>query len=469
MWLKTIRTAFSGGTRLWFMLALVFTFGALYKGEPHGGYEDLRDYFADAERLWLQFDLRISDAPEAKYSRYPLGLAILSGPGVYAGEAIEYLTGGHVGRRAVMGLIVPLAAVLASMLIYEIALMISASERVALWSGVVFSLGSPLLTYGRLFYTDVLVLFFVLLTAWAWLRYTETGLVYWLWVGGGALAGTFVCHYATILLVGGLWLAFALSVVRSSNPARWRGVAALSLALSVAVGGLLCLNAYRHGNPFRSGYDYGYAEERLPMFVLSSVPISLAALGRVFWRVPWMLPALCFVPRLFRVNRTLAWGVCLAFGMQATFWLTFPEYIRFYLRYALPLMALLALALPLIPMSAARKGGPTGSRMLLYSGLVLIMWNIGFFLSGDDVFPSFFLDPRESNPLPRCHVWYMEPLPPDSRLWGSVMGPVQYAVLSGFGLAAAVSLGLAVRSAVRTDAAGGTLQRVQADSIEAHA
>ncbi|MBA3939328.1 MAG: hypothetical protein H0X38_17905, partial [Planctomycetes bacterium] len=80
---------------------------------PFGVY-DLYEYAQDAEALWLggRWDMRLEHlGPRGEvYSRFSIGLPILSGPFVLLGAGLERLSGGAFPQRWLMALMSPLAS-----------------------------------------------------------------------------------------------------------------------------------------------------------------------------------------------------------------------------------------------------------------------------------------------------------------------------------------------------------------------
>ena len=96
----------------------------------------------------------------AVYNQYSLGLAFVSGPFVLIGHALDKITNGLIGARSFAVLIIPVMSALSALLIYEIGLLLGASARASVWGAIVFAAGTPQLTFARLFYTEVAVIFF---------------------------------------------------------------------------------------------------------------------------------------------------------------------------------------------------------------------------------------------------------------------------------------------------------------------
>ena len=169
-------------TRWSLCAALLLCFLAVWKGEPHGGYEDVRDYFYMSEGLWLRGDMSRVDASNSRnlkpetcnlkplvpqYHRYSVGLAVVSGPFVILGHALQSVTHGAIGQRAVIALVIPLLAAGAGLLLFLIGRALGCPARACVWAVLLFGLGSPILTFVRIYYADMAVVFFVLLAAWS--------------------------------------------------------------------------------------------------------------------------------------------------------------------------------------------------------------------------------------------------------------------------------------------------------------
>ena len=457
--------------RLYLALSLLLFFLAVWKGEPHGGYCDIRDYMRAAEALWLRGELFfVAESDEAPaYQRYTLGLPILSGPFVLAGHALEKWTNGFIGQRAVIALIIPLMTVGAGLLIFAIGRALECPARSCLWAVVLFALGSPILTFVRLYYIDMAVVFLVLLAIWSALRAlqavgrADSSPYAWRWTAltGLSLAAITVTHYAASVMCCGLWLGTALGLLSLPGPTagnaprrrRYVALAALCAVPVIAAAALLAVNYYRFDSPFSSGYNLHRPDGTSSMFTTTTLGRNFVCLASFCWRVPWVLLGLWgLVLSAFSraAPRALFIGILLALGGQVCLWLVFSELIRFPVRYPLPLLSLLVIGLLLAGRKLSRRWPRRG---LAYSGLVCVCWNVAYFLRGEDVWPSFFIDPRRG-PDVLCHVWYMTPFPSAlSRGWGTPVGWTQAAVLLALLAGASISLWLAFREAARVETA----------------
>lgn len=455
--------------RVGLILCLAFSFAAVFKGEPHRGYADIGEYFEDAEHMWLKFDLSIPGPNGPEYRRYPLGLAFISAPFVYLGVLVHRVSGGMISVRAVMSLIIPILGIATCLMLFELALAFKVSARAALWAAVIFGVAGPQLTFIRIFYTDIATVFFVVLAAWSWLKSQHSPAPGWQWLCGFSLAGIFGTHYGSVLLAIGMWLGFAGSVVFDKNSSlaqKVRPILSLTAPPAFFALVLLGLNYLRYGSPFRSGYDMVYTTQRLPLFDPSVIPLNLQVFAQLFVRVLWLLPSLWFLPAIRKFNRPLFLAAVLGLACQFAFWIAFPEFRRFPLRYPFPMIALASLGLPFF---AARLDA-LGRRPLVYCGLILFVYNAGMFLRGDDIFPSFVVNMYDAAGGIICHVWYMTPMPVENLAWGSPIGPLQYAVLTSCLVLALISFRWAVLSAARLDSnvVAAEQPAVASPSIEFH-
>jgi hypothetical protein len=89
------------------------------------------------------------------------------------------------------------------------------------------------------------------------------------------------------------------------------------------------------------------------------------------------------------------------------------------LRYLFPALALAAPGLVLLAEQLQRRWKNRG---LIYSGVVLCLWNIAYYIIGDDMFVSIYVGYKRIGEGLRCYVWYMEPFAKAmdlSRQWGT--------------------------------------------------
>jgi hypothetical protein len=486
-------------------------FLAVWKGD--GGYVDLVEYLDDAERLWLHFDLRLPadpmilddikvlrelgqatdaeleemriDAEKPRYNRYALGLPVLAGPLVWLGAVLEKISGGVIGPRGMAALTIPLLGATACLLLYEIGLLLNIPAPAALWSAIVFALGSPLLVYTRLFFTETALVFCILLSIWAFLK-SHTAFdrraVLWYLLAGAALAMLTFCHYGNVWISASLGLAYtvAMSINRDrAISARVFSIMALAAFPIVTACGILLLNHSRYGSPFATGgYDYDVEYQLKPMYFV----YNLRYLAMWLMRVPWLLPAMFFGAKLFKQHRLLGAGIFLAATIQTLFWLHYQFLGFFPYRYPQSITALYAVGLLFLAATIFRFGPWLRCSL----AAILIALNIFFMLSGDTKLLAFGDEPapasvtasdcdaievqpqahddgdrahlktstasakfifrgddtqsrpfrwenRGSSASPdwelQCYVWYMKPLPKNSVATASAMGGLQWCML----------------------------------------
>ncbi|MCK6474240.1 MAG: phospholipid carrier-dependent glycosyltransferase [Planctomycetes bacterium] len=413
---------------------------AFWKGE--GGYRDLREYLDIAEGLWLRGDTSIPGQP-GTYYRFAPGLPILSGPLVLLGAALHEIVP-SITPRALGALTVPLLGALSCALLYGIARMLKCSARAGLWASVLLGLGSPLLTYAKLYYAETAVLFCLALALYAWLR-AEASVRAWPWtlLAGASLASAVACKYEHLLLVAPLAAGMAIALLKSEDrPGHTKGTAFVAFATvpMLAAAALLWMNYAHFGHPLRTGYE-DVAERNLSP---SHAPGNLLYLGQWLMRVPWLLPAFFLLPRALKGRRALWWGLALGLLAMEGLWLSFASLSIFPIKYTLPMLAPLAVGLCGLGNLLEARGPRRG---LVYTGLAIVLWNLGFFLTGDDGSAAFTLDAAHGL---QSYVWYSAP---DGDDYGSPAGAEQLAILAV--LLAAGSAGL-WRAAARTRDAGGS-------------
>ena len=224
------REANNAGVCVLLCAALLLCYLAVWKGEPLGGYEDVREYFRMSEGLWLRGDMSCVDTPGhgRRYYRYPVGLAVLSGPFVILGHALQNVTHGAIRQRAVIALAIPLLAAASGLLLFLTGRALDCSARACAWAVLLFALGSPILTFVRIYYADMAVVFFMLLAAWSGLHALHSAAraaeepAAWKWalLAGLGLAGAVGCHYSSIPMAAGLWTVLSGALVAECSPQR---------------------------------------------------------------------------------------------------------------------------------------------------------------------------------------------------------------------------------------------------------
>ncbi len=386
-----------------------------------GGYMDLYQYLQDAEHLWTRGTMKLTaeevgNAPNAAYHRFAPGLAVISGPVVLLGVALHYLNS-SISIQGVTTVVIPLAGALAAVLLFEISVHLGAARRDALWGVAILVFGSPFLSYSRMFYTEIVIIACLYLAVWAWLRAQELAPQpawgYWA-VAGLALGAVMACHYITVMTVVGLvaaWGGAELLMPARETPLSTRVQRIVVFLLPiVAVGvALLTQNYLRYGRPFTTGYNLDYGQRTI--FSISAIPDNLGVLALLVRRTPWVVVALAAGWVLRRRYPVMVWSVLLACVLQQAVWLIFVEFDRFAVRYDLPDVALLALALPAV---AASLRARFPSRGLIYATMALILWNLFWFLKCDDWSPPFQV--LEDGRV-HAYLWYQSGQYMDPMAW----------------------------------------------------
>jgi hypothetical protein len=448
-------------------------FLAFYKGD--GGYHDLVNYLEDAEGLWLHADMRRlasvdeEELPDGKvvehrtydYSQYSLGLAFVSGPFVLFAKGVDLMTGektvdddGKVQlsprARKIAVLIIPVFAALTCLLLFEIGLMLGISARASLWTATMFAAGSSLLTFARLYYTEVAVVFFTILSVWAILRCHDAAgkrPALWALLAGLGAAGAAGCHYAEAVMIAPLGLGMSLSVLlrRScSFYSRARQLAALAFFPVLAGVAILAMNKYRHGSIGDTGYGSDVAELTLTNIASNVRMLLTEHLGAIFggpgkpqkWilekpglfvRNLWVLPAMvCLIPfRDSSAQRVKTLRIALLGGivLQVLFWMSYSMLAFSPVRYFLPATGALAIGLLFVGAWIEKQWPRWGLSIV---GLVLIAWNLMFFFMNDDHNAPFV----GSDKL-LIYTWYMDPFPGGLMDgYGTPVGPTQWCTLA---------------------------------------
>jgi hypothetical protein len=450
---------------VWLFAGLLLCYLAVWKGD--GGYQDLREYLDNAERMWLRGDLSEppapGEAPDApkRYNRFSLGLPFLSGPFVYAGALLERVSSGAIGTRAVAAFAVPVYGALACVVLLALGASAGLSARTSLWAAIVFGLGSPFLSYARLYYAEVGLAFCLFLGLWAHVRGRQTAEragIGWALLSGAGLSGAFACHYTSVILVACVWLGLATTLLLEKNlpvAKRLAQLAAFSAGPFMVGVSLLCINYAHYGSPFHTGYDPYHGPESDKLFLLRNIPGHLPLWFEWIARVPWALPALAiWISRPSNAadsggltKHALRAGVLAAFCLQLIFWLEFYHFHTFWLRYLSPLAALAAPGLLFVGETLARRWSARG---LAYAAVLLLAWNLFGFVRGDDGSLSFFIAPDGKL---YAYVWYMQPFETGkAEGFGTPAGHMQAAIFVIFAGAGIAALVLAIRRAQQNDA-----------------
>jgi hypothetical protein len=381
------------------------------------GVLDLYEYASNAEHLWLdgRWDMHSEEPGLPRFSRFSIGLPILSAPFVYAGQLVEWLSQGAVGRRWVMAAFPPLALVAACLLLERIALLLGRSRAAARWGALILGVSGGALSYTRCFYVEPVVGALALLSVYAFLR--AAGAVgaprrRWLALCGLGAGAGLMCHYADLALIAGLGLGYAAAAWRQAGPGRRAGdLLALAAAPLVVAAAVMGMNWHAFGGPLRTGYADYMAMDAI--FIPSRPLRNLSGLGKLILGAPWLLVGAL---ALWRARAAPPWRGCalsvlLAIALQQLFWLSFSDYYRSPLRYELPLLMVAAVALPALADGLAARWPQRG---LAYATLVLVAIGAASFLSGsNDFYPPFVNDPDDPMYPGRTTFagWYAQALP----------------------------------------------------------
>lgn len=437
--------------RLFCGILLIFL--AVWKGD--GGYLDLRQYLDNAEGMWLKGDLSIPGEP-GHYYIHPLGIAFLSGPFVIAGAVVEKVSGGAISERSIAALSIPVFSALACLLLYKIGRELQLSPLVSAWGAIMLGIATPLLSFSRLYFAEGGIAFSVCLSNWAFLRARRTdekASAKWALLAGAGLAGITACHFNNLFVSCWLWLGMAATFAFNralDRKLRTKQIIALSVVPALAGAALLYMNARRFGSPLATGYASLLAESQHPISLLN-VPINLQYLLAWLIRVPWTLPALLLLTKLWSVERGWALGLGLAAITHVFFFQMYYNLQVFPIRYAETAVILLSTGLLLLGNELWRRWN---SRGLVYGALLMLIWNAGHFIRSTDTPSSqaFWVSPHGGGV--NAFVWYMSPQV-SGTVFGSPMGPLQWAVLLALLGAGTAMLALSVQSAKKISEESG--------------
>ncbi len=380
------------------------------------GVIDLYDYATNAERLWLdgRWDMHSEVPGEPRFSRFSIGLPILSAPFVYAGQLVEWLSQGAIGRRWVMTAFPPLALVGGCLLLEGIARQLGRSRAAARWAAIILGVSGGALYYTRCFYVEPVVGALALLSVYAFLRSAAGARRRrWLLLCGLGAGLALMCHYANLALIAGLGLGYAVVAWMQAEPGRRAGdLLALAAAPLVVGAAVMGMNWHAFGSPLRVGYaDYMAMDT---VFIPHRPLRNLSGLAKLILGAPWLVAGALALWRARTAHppwRGCALSVLLALAAQQFFWLSFSDYYQSPLRYELPLLMVAAVALPVLADGLAARWPARG---LGYATVVLVALGVASFLSGNSDFdPPFVNDPED--PMYPGQItfagWYARALP----------------------------------------------------------
>jgi 4-amino-4-deoxy-L-arabinose transferase-like glycosyltransferase len=361
---------------------------------------------------------------------------------------LQKVSGGVIKRRQFAALQIPIFCALACVLLYKIGRELQFTPVVSLWGALMLALATPYLTFTRLYYGEAGIAFSVLLAIWAFLRAQNAqgrAAMGWALLAGAGLAGTTACHFNNTFVSMFLWVAMAATFLTrpaTDSGMRLKLIAALTMIPVLSAAGLFYMNWSRWGSPLATGYNYYMDRESDHPISLLNIPINAPNLARWVLRAPWVLAAFVFLFKLLPRQRNLSLGLLLGVAAHVLFLAMFVGYYRFHVRYMETAVVLLSVGLMLIGDTMWKRWQARG---LFYFGIVLLFWNMAFFIRYDSYQPPFLLSPDGSGVT--CYVWYMEPQTVNARR--TLMGPFQWTMFFCLGIASLAVLGKTLRDALR--------------------
>ena len=208
----------------------------------------------------------------------------------------------------------------AAVLLFDLALGLSASLAGAVAASLGYALGSPIWGWSTTLFGHAAVAALYVVAIWAvWRGTADTrarpGLAF---VAGAALGWAVVVEYQAIL-AGAVIAAWALTRV-AARPERWRAIAAAIAGGAVALLPLLAYNFVAYGTVFRLGYQGVVGFEGMNQGLFGLTAPSAAVLGEItvgirrglFWVAPVLLVGLFGIVKLIERRETRAIGAMLA-------------------------------------------------------------------------------------------------------------------------------------------------------------
>lgn len=303
------------------------------------------------------------------YAQYGVGQSLLAAPFYLLGCGIYRLTGcgtkGFVTRAAVT-LLNPLVLSLAGGMLYCLARRLGYRRGAAIGIALVSGLATPLLFYGKTFFSEPLVALALLAAVLAALVGHEGSAG--AWVNCGAALGAAVLIKAAALVVVPAFFAFA--ALRKER--RWRALALMAWPLALAMAAVGCCNFARFGSPLDTGYRTA-AWDVLPWVGLMGL-LSSPGKGLLWYCPPLVLGLAGFV----RLSRRRAHVALLLGGVSGLYLLVHSMYNHWHgggswgPRLILPVVPLLILpAAEWFQRSPRRAWGRSALALLVVLGFVV--------------------------------------------------------------------------------------------------
>jgi hypothetical protein len=259
----------------------------------------------------------------------------------------------------------------------------------ALWLGGIYGLATLAMPYARMLFGEPVSALALVAAAYCLVRSVDAdarGAVGWAVAAGVALSFALWVRLFSALALAPLALYLALRITggRSLNtflrrpasrpqPATsnlqpstfnfrpWLPVLIFAaVTLLLGVGGNAWYNAYRFGNPFASGYQFGAGESFITPLGTGLYGLLLSPFRGLFWFSPVLLAAIPGTIASWRRDRPLtlmAWGMVLAYLLPFSMWYMWWGGFAWGPRFLLPVVPfMLLLAVPLWQMPRWRTG-----------------------------------------------------------------------------------------------------------------
>ena len=251
------------------------------------------------------------------YAQYGVGQSLLAVPFYLLGLGVYRMTGwgteGFVTRSAVM-LLNPLVLALLGGVLYRLARRLGYGKGAAVGVALVVCLATPLLVYGKAFFSEPLVALALSMAVLAALAGSEGDTN--AWVNCGAALGAALLIKSAAVVVTPAFFVFAAW----RQAGRWRAVTLLAWPLALALAGAGCYNFARFGSFLDTGYRT--AAWDVPLWV--GLPGFVASSGKgLLWYCP---PVVLGLAGFVRMARRRPRAVLLLTGVSALYLLVHSVY-----------------------------------------------------------------------------------------------------------------------------------------------
>ncbi len=235
------------------------------------------------------------------YSHYGIGQSLLLLPFLVFGQLVasivSFASPEWTTQFVASMLFNPIISASSGLLLYQTGRRLSFSSKTSAALAVIYAFGTMTWVYAKSFFSEPLVVLFLLLTFYSLLSFRHSQREAWIWIGGASLGFAALVKPASLINAPILIVYLIYVVTVESGRILWRRLLPFFIPLVIGVGVMMAYNWYRFGAPLDTGYRnvswtfpflkglYGLVASPGKGYLLYN-PISISAIigAPFFWR-----------------------------------------------------------------------------------------------------------------------------------------------------------------------------------------